>query len=295
MVASSVVAGVFIAGQARVNSGLGLELSNSLLAALISFGSGLVITSIILLSSRAHRAKLAVLFGKVRGGEFPIWGLLGGALGGFFVMIQSWVGAAIGIALFSVGVVSGQAIAALVLDGYGLFGLTKRKLSIARFIGIALTLIGLIITADLASYQFSWLLVLPFLAGLGMGLQQAINGKLGKAAESPIAATFLNFVMGTAIISLTLLVSQNFSVHAFPSNPLLYLGGALGVTFIFLQVVLVQRIGTLVLGIALLVGQLIGALIFDLVLPVSDRVVSANTLIGIALALAGATVVSLKR
>lgn len=295
MILVSALAGVFIAGQARVNSGLGLELGNSLLAALISFGSGLVIVSLLVFANSSQRAKLRELAQLVRSGGYPVWGLLGGALGGFFVMIQSWIGALVGIALFSVGVVAGQAVAALVLDGYGLFGLTKRKLSIARFIGIKLTLIGLLVTADLANYQFSPLLLLPFLAGIGMGVQQAINGKLGKAAASPLVATLANFVVGTSLIALTLVLLQQFDLKTLPENPVLYIGGALGVTFIFLQVVLVLKIGALVLGIALLVGQLIGSLLFDLLVPISDRVVGLNTLIGIALALAGATVVTLKR
>lgn len=295
MVGASVLGGAFIAGQARANSGLGLALENSVLAALISFGSGLLIISVILFSSRNHREKFSGLLHSVRDGRIELWGLFGGLLGGFFVMVQSWVASLVGVALFSIGVVAGQAIAALFIDGYGLLGQAQRRLNWGRLLGILLTFSGLVASADLGTYQLSLILVLPLLAGAGMGLQQALNGRLGKVTESPVATTFLNFLFGTSLIGLTLLLSGQVSFATWPNNPLLYLGGALGVTFIFLQVVVVQHIGTLALGISLLFGQLVGSLVFDLVTPVSSREVGIATFIGLGLALVGATIVAIRR
>jgi len=57
----------------------------------------------------------------------------------------------------------------------------------------------------------------------------------------------------------------------------------------------VQHIGTLALGISMLFGQLFGSLVMDLVIPVSDRGVTLATLLGLGLALAGASVVALRR
>lgn len=295
LVLAPVLAGFFIAGQARANSGLGVEIDNTMLAALFSFGSGLVIVSVFMVFSATNRKKLGNLFNLLRTGGFPIYGAIGGALGGFFVIIQSWVGAIIGVALFSVGIVAGQAVTAMIMDNYGLLGLTQRKLSIARFVGVKLTLIGLLFTADLANYEFTPLLLIALLPGIGMGIQQALNGRLGQVAQSPFVATFLNFLVGTLFIAIVALLSGSFELVSLPSNPLLYVGGLLGVTFILLQIVVVPKIGALVLGIALLVGQLLGALFFDLVVPVSDRVIGFNTFLGITLALAGATVVTIRR
>jgi transporter family-2 protein len=295
MIGASILGGVFIAGQARANSGLGLAIESSILAALISFGSGLMIISVILFSSPSHRSKLVQLLHSVRAGQIEMWGLVGGLLGGFFVMMQSWVAGVIGVALFSIGVVAGQAVAALFIDGYGLLGQSKRRLNWSRLNGIALTFSGLVVSADIANYQPTPLLVLPLIAGAGMGIQQGLNGRLGRVTASPVATTFLNFLFGTALIALTFLVTGDFSLSGFPDNPLLYLGGALGVTFIFLQVIVVQHIGTLVLGISLLLGQLMGSLAFDILLPVSSREVSVATVVGVGLALGGAVVVALKR
>ena len=295
MIGASVIAGSFIAAQSRTISGLSVALDNWIVAAFLSFSSGTLIIGAILLFSRRHRARVRPLLADLRSGSFPFWGLLGGVFGGFFVMMQGFVAAAIGVALFSVGVVAGQAMAALIIDNFGLLSMTKRQITLARLLGLVLTFSGLVITADLGSYSFTPLILFAVLAGAGTGVQQALNGRIRATSGSPVLATLINFVAGTLLIALALLISGHVQVASFPTNPLLYLGGAMGVTFIFLQVVVVQHIGTLALGISMLFGQLCGSLLLDLVIPVSDRSVTSATLIGILLALVGASVLALRR
>jgi transporter family-2 protein len=52
-----------------------------------------------------------------------------------------------------------------------------------------------------------------------------------------------------------------------PHQPWLCLGGAIGVGFTAIGVAVVRRIGVLLLGLAVIVGQLTGALVLDLVVP----------------------------
>jgi transporter family-2 protein len=176
-------------------------------------------------------------------------------------------------------------------------GLVRRKINSLRIGGTALAIAGLIITSEPATYDISWLLVLPFLAGSGTGFQQALNARLGQVAESPIVATFVNFVTGTALILVTTLLAQGGIdlPAAFPGNPLLYIGGIIGVTFIFTQVIVVPKIGALATSIALLFGQLGGSLLLDVIAPVAARGISVSTLIGIGLVSVGATLVLLRR
>lgn len=293
----SVLAGVFMAVQARVNGGLGLALDNGLLAALISFGTGLVLIGLVLVSSSTQRRKFSSLANKVRARSVQLWSLLGGMLGGVFVMTQGLAAGALGVALFTVGVVAGQTISALVVDGVGFMGLAKRRLNSWRVAGTALALAGLIVTSEPTTYEISWLLALPFLAGAGTGFQQALNARLGQVAESPIVATFINFVTGATLILVTTLISQQGIdlPAAFPTNPLLYIGGIIGVVFIFTQVIVVPKIGALATSIALLFGQLFGSLLLDVITPVAARGISISTVIGIALVSVGATLVLLRR
>lgn len=293
----SILAGVFMAVQARVNGGLGLALDNGLLAALISFGSGLVVISAIVILSTRQRRRLVGLFARVRSGAVQPWSLVGGALGGIFVMTQGLAAGALGVALFTVGVVAGQTISALVVDGIGFMGLVKRRVSSLRIGGTALAVAGLVVTSEPTTYAISWLLALPFLAGAGTGFQQALNARLGQVAESPLVATFVNFVTGCTLILLTTLIAQRGIdlPEAFPTNPLLYIGGIIGVVFIFTQVIVVPKIGALGTSIALLFGQLGGSLLLDLVAPVAARGISVSTVIGMALVSVGATLVLLRR
>ena len=295
-IAISVLAGGFMAVQARVNSGLGVALENGILAALISFSSGLVIIGVIVAISKRDRAKLRAFTSRI-GRGFPLWGLAGGLLGGLFVITQGTVAGVIGISLFAVSVVTGQALAALTIDGRGLLGMTRRPLGLLRILGTTFAIAGLIVTGDFANYSFQPISLLPFLAGIGIGFQQALNGNLGRQTESAVVATLINFVLGTALIAIALLVTNGgfqFSGE-FPTEPVLYIGGLVGVVFIFVQVVLVPKIGTLAIGVSLLVGQLISSLLLDLVAPISSREVTGYTLAGVLLALVGATLVAQRR
>ncbi len=290
---AAVVGGSFMAVQARVNSGLGQEIGSGILAALVSFSIGLLIISVATFASSKNRAALSFTVAKFKDSSIPLWLSIAGMLGGIYVIMQGVVAGLIGVALFSIGVVTGSALSALLLDGNGLLGLTKRKIGLTRLAGTVLALSGLVVASDLANYSFSPLILLPFAAGIGIGFQQAMNGLFGKLAQSAIVPTFFNFIAGTIFIALALLTVEGFSFPAnWPTNPLLYLGGVVGVIFIFMQVVVLPKIGALSMGIAMLVGQLSGSVLLDLLVPIADRAVTISTLLGIVLAMLGAALVA---
>jgi transporter family-2 protein len=290
---AAVVGGSFMAVQARVNSGLGQEIGSGILAALVSFSIGLLIISVATFASSKNRAALSFTVAKFKDSSIPLWLSIAGMLGGIYVIMQGVVAGLIGVALFSIGVVTGSALSALLLDGNGLLGLTKRKIGLTRLAGTVLALSGLVVASDLANYSFSPLILLPFAAGIGIGFQQAMNGLFGKLAQSATVPTFFNFIAGTVFIALALLTVEGFSFPAnWPTNPLLYLGGVVGVIFIFMQVVVLPKIGALSMGIAMLVGQLSGSVLLDLLVPIADRAVTISTLLGIVLAMLGAALVA---
>lgn len=290
---AAVVGGSFMAVQARVNSGLGQEIGSGILAALVSFSIGLLIISIATFASSKNRSALLSTLSKFKDSSIPLWLSIAGILGGIYVIMQGVVAGLIGIALFSIGVVAGSALSALLLDGNGMLGLTKRKIGLSRLAGTALAFSGLVVASDIANYSFTPLILLPFAAGIGIGFQQAMNGLFGTLAQSAVIPTFFNFIAGTIFIALALLVVEGFSVpESWPTNPLLYLGGVVGVIFIFMQVVVLPKIGALSMGIAMLVGQLSGSFLLDLLVPIANRAVTISTLLGIVLAMLGAALVA---
>jgi transporter family-2 protein len=120
-----------------------------------------------------------------------------------------------------------------------------------------------------------------------------MNGKFGTLAGSAIVPTFFNFLAGTSLIAVALLLLEGGAVPLyFPTNPLLYLGGVVGVIFIFIQVVVLPKIGALTMGIAMLVGQLVGSVLLDWIVPIAQRELTISTLIGILLAMLGAGLVA---
>lgn len=291
---AALVSGIFVAVQSRINGELGLVIGDGITAALISFGSGWLIILVALALSARARKGLRRLLSQIASGEVPIWIGLGGAAGGFLVMTQGLTAGLLGIALFTVAVVAGQTLGSLLIDWRGLAGMPKTRLSAWRLGGAGLSLIGAVAASITAmSLEIGWQLALPLLGGIGLGFQQAVNGRVRSISESAITATFVNFTVGTLTIAAVKLASLQPLPASFPDNWLLYLGGLMGVLFIAVQSIVVIRIGVLALGVALVAGQLIGSLALDILVPVAALEITPLKLAGILITLVGALMVSL--
>lgn len=296
-VVATLAAGVLIPFQSRVNGGLGVAMADGIGAALYSFTSGWIVISIVLLFSTRARVGLKRIIAMLVSGELPVWLVIGGAFGGFMVMTQGLAAGALGISLFTVAVVAGQGLSAMVIDAKGWFGVEKRDLNLARALGAVTVIIGVGLVAESPSLDTAALLALPFLGGLGLGYQQAVNGKVRITADSAIAATFINFAMGSLfllVVKLVSLPSTGIS-QSYPTQWWLYLGGIAGLVYVGIQVITVAKIGVLGLGVLLGTGQLIGALIIDLVFPIAGEPLTALHFIGVFVTLGGAVLVNLRR
>src|ERR1700679_993969 len=67
-----------VALQSRINGQLGSDLGDGFVAALISFGSGLVVISLVLLVSRPGRRGIRSVTAAIRAREIPWWHTAGG-------------------------------------------------------------------------------------------------------------------------------------------------------------------------------------------------------------------------
>lgn len=296
-IATALVAGVFVAIQARLNGELGLELDDGVGAALYSFTSGWILIALFTFFSKDARAGLKRIIPLLKSGQMPLWVISGGAFGGFLVMTQGLVAGSLGIALFTVAVVAGQGISGIMIDARGWFGVERRELNLARILGAAIVLAGVAMVAESPSLEIAWLLTLPFLAGLGLGFQQAANGKVRISSESAMAATFINFAMGTGVLLIAKILSLPLVGFptSLPGDWWLYVGGFAGVVFIGIQVIVVARVGVLSLGVLLGTGQLVGSLMIDLLFPLPGQIITLLHIVGVLVTLAGALIVNLKR
>ena len=285
----SVFAGGLTAVQARINGQLGYELQNGIFAALISFAVGWAVIAVIVVSRRDTRAGVRRLRGHLSDGTMPVWMLLGGVAGAFFVSAQALTVGVLGVSLFTLGVVAGQVSASVLFDSLG-FGPSGRvSASLVRVVGAALALVAVLIAvwSQLGAVHAVWMVVVAVLGGVVIAWQAAVNGHINRFAESSPVAALVNFTTGTV----ALIVAAAFSVvllgwpSQWPSEFWVYWGGPLGVIFITLASQYVRIIGVLLLGMANIAGQLIGALILDAVVPISQFTLSLGLFIGAALAL----------
>lgn len=298
-VAAALVCGVGIATQARINGELSHQLGDGVLAALISFGSGLVIVTVALLVAPTGRRGLARAKVALVERRIPWWYAAGGAAGAFLVLSQGLTAAVLGVALFTVSVVAGQTVSGLVLDARGLGTMAAKPITAPRIIGsvLALAAVAYAASAQIQGDVPIWMMLLPFLAGFGIGWQQAVNGQMREVSGSAITATFINFVVGTTVLLIATLVHSTWAgwPTVFPTNPALYLGGLIGVIFIAGAAVIVRITGVLLLGLGTIAGQLIGSLLLDIFAPVAGHELTVPTIIGTAATLVAVSIAALPR
>lgn len=298
-VAGAVVVGALTALQARINGQLGQRLDDGFMAALISFGSGLLVVFALSVATGRGRAGMRALGRGIRERSIPWWMLAGGVAGALTVATQSLVVGVIGVALFSVGVVAGQSVNGLLLDrsGYGPAGvvaITPRRVlaSALALLAVAVSLVGGAFTS-----VAWWMLLLPFLTGVGIAWQQATNGRLRQRVGSPLAATLMNFIGGTAVLTVAAAVHLVTAGPplGLPTEPWVYLGGAIGVTYIFLSAALVEQTGVLILGLGAVVGQLLTSVALDAMWPTAASPGAWQSLAMIAVALTSVVVATVPR
>ncbi len=302
--ALAVAAGLGVAGQSRINGELGARLHDGIVAATISFGTGLVLLVAALLVVPAGRRGLSRVAASLRlgrgggSGGLRWWQCVGGACGGFLVLGQGTTVAALGVAVFTVAVVAGQSISSLAVDRLGAGPAGPQPLTPARILGAALAIVAVVIAvADrIGTPSALGLAAIPALAGMGSAWQQAVNGRVRATAGSTLTAVFINFTVGTSVLLLVLAVDvavRGRPTGTLPAQPWLYLGGPLGMIFIGIAAAVVQRTGVLLLSLSMISGQLIGALVLDEIVPESGGRPAGNIFAGIALTLVAIAVAAL--
>jgi len=140
------LSGLMIALQARANGELSHRLNNGLEAALVSFGSGLIIIATIAAFNPSIKEGIKNLRAAVANKEIARWKLLAGALGGSFVAIQTHIVPLIGVAIYSVASIAGQTAMSLVVDRIGLTGGGKKLISGRRVAAAVLTVLAVFVS-----------------------------------------------------------------------------------------------------------------------------------------------------
>jgi transporter family-2 protein len=291
------VSGFMIALQARANGELSHRMGNPVEAALVSFGSGLIIISLISFFNPAIKTGMRNLKSAVANNQIPIWTLFAGMLGGSFVAVQTQIVPIIGVAIYSVASIAGQTAASLIVDRIGLTGGGKKHITFRRVAAAGVTVLAVLISVlDRIDAQNLSILAVIFgcFAGAIVGVQRALNGQINESSNQSFATSWLNFIMGTTflVIFLTIGVLINRAeVVALPAGPWwMYTGGTIGVIYIAFTSTIVQHLGVLTFTLISVGGQLVGSLLIDLYSPTQGVQISAYLVTGILMTYLGVVV-----
>lgn len=288
------LSGAMIALQARANGELSHRLNNGLQAALVSFGSGLLIIFVITLFNSTIKEGIKNLRTAVANKEIARWKLFAGALGGSFVAIQTQIVPLIGVAIYSVASIAGQTAMSLVVDRIGLTGGGKKLISPRRILAAILTVLAVLVSVwdridanDLSMFAVT----AGGIAGAIVGIQRALNGQINEYSHQSFTTSLLNFITGTSFLLILIvagIILGRNELSPLPSGPWwIYTGGVIGVIYIAFTSTIVQHLGVLTFTLFSVGGQLVGSLIIDLVSPTDGVSVSAYLVTGIVMTYTG--------
>jgi transporter family-2 protein len=288
------LSGLMIALQARANGELSHRLNNGLEAALVSFGSGLIIIAAIAAFNPAIKEGIKNLQVAVANKEIARWKLLAGALGGSFVAIQTHIVPLIGVAIYSVASIAGQTAMSLVVDRIGLTGGGKKLISGRRVAAAVLTVLAVFVSVfdriDAKNLSL-FAVVLGCIAGAVVGVQRALNGQINEHSHQSFTTSLLNFITGTSLLVILILggvLIGKIELVPLPAGPWwIYTGGVIGVIYIAFTSTIVQHLGVLTFTLFSVGGQLVGSLVIDLISPTNGVNVSAYLVTGIVMTYLG--------
>jgi transporter family-2 protein len=295
--AIAVLCGALLATQGWINGQLGARLHDGILAAVVSFLSGMVVLAATVPATPVGRRGLARIGVAVRKSELRWWQCLGGLVGAFFIIGQGVTITTLGVAVFTVAAVTGQLVSGLLVDRVGLGPGGAQPLTPWRILGAVIAIGAVVISTqgEFAESNALWLVVLPALAGFGVAWQSALNGLVREAAGNAFVATLVNFSVG--LVALLVAGVVDVAIKGWPGGLpgewWMYVGGPIGILVISGSVLVVRTIGVLLLSLCMVAGQLLGAVLLDLLVPARGAHLTVTGVIGTLITLVAVVVAAI--
>lgn len=272
-----VIAGAALPVQTNINTRLRHSVGSPFLATFLSF---LIGTVTLLVATLAMDGRLA---GPSAAAGTPWWLWIGGVFGVIVLTANLFMFPRLGAVQTAVLPVTGQVLMGLLIDHFGWFRAAPVPLGPTRALGGILVLVGVFGAIGVADRVFGraggaptgsshgagawvWRLV-----GIGCGAllasQTAINGRLGVALGSAVAAALISFAIGAAALLLILVVTRTpWRLRRVDErrNPWwMWIGGVLGAAFVFTNALLQPILGTGLTVMLILLGMMLGSLAID--------------------------------
>lgn len=289
---AALFASMIISLQSPVNADLNSYTDNPLFSAALVFISGLLLIGAIVLFHPKSRQAFLSIRGHLKSGDLKLWHLTGGFTGSLFVIVQSAIVSAVGVALFTVTAVAGQTAGALVTDKLGIgpsgkLQVTPLKL-ISAFIGVG----GVVVTVSGKFNDANFAIgsvALAFVVAVLVASQPAINGQIATRTGIATGATLVNFIGGLTFIGIANLIMYFVDPKPFVMPPMpwenlyIWLGGPFGVIFVLVSAAVAKPLGIFIFTLTALVGQLTSAILWDYFFPTDATDLNSRLFIGLAI------------
>jgi len=282
--------GAVLSLQGRLNGDLATAGTGPVVAAWLSYVGTLLATVLVVVALRRTRATVRVLRASASWWWFAV------GLCSVPVVVAMAAGVPlVGVAVATVCSVAGQTVAGLALDARGVglpapLRLTARRAAagVAAVAGLGIAVLGG------AGAETGWAAVVAglalFVGGAVLCGQQAGNGRVTQLSGDPVVATLTSVTGGLVGISLVCAVVAavgGLDGVALPPQWWLYLGGPLGTLVTVAAAYAVRHLGTFVLTLAVVGGQMVTAVLLDVLGVVGLRwqTVVATAVVGVAVLL----------
>lgn len=136
---AAVVSGAVVPFQAGANAALGRTLGHPLWGTAISLCVSFACILPVMLLARVEMPALSNL------AQAPRWIWIGGIVGVVYITGALVLAPKLGAAGFITAAIAGQMLASVVIDHWGLVGLPQKPVSLPRFAGLGLIILGLIV------------------------------------------------------------------------------------------------------------------------------------------------------
>lgn len=131
-------AGASIVLQQALNNNMRMALNSAAWSGVVSYAVGLICMTMLALALRDPLE----LAGAAR---VPWWGWAGGLFGSIFIALSIVLAPKLGAATFFALLVTGQMIASIAFDHFGLFGIPQRPADLSRLLGVLLLIGGVVL------------------------------------------------------------------------------------------------------------------------------------------------------
>lgn len=216
----------------------------------------------------------------------PIWKYLGGAVGVFTVLFNNSAFGKISVTSIVALSLFGQTVSSLIVDQLGILGMKKRKFEKSSLIGLVFSIIGIIILLDTTVSDSFFAVWLAMASGVTVVISRVFNTGLSKDI-GPLSGSLVTHFIGTIVAFIIMIIAlKGFPEVYIPKeniNPLIYLGGVLGVIIVYLSNITVPKTGSFIFTISVFASQILTGVVLDLILSrtYSTKMIIAGIIIGI--------------